>query len=72
HRDEAYYVDLGASAQCYRDHRFLELETVGSRASLAKRERVTHREVWTIIDLGDRHVHDVIRDLPIEPDGLVV
>lgn len=72
HRDEAYYVDLGASAQCYRDHRFLELETVGSRASLAKRERVTHREVWTIIDIGDRHVHDVIRGLPIEPDGLVV
>lgn len=72
HRDEAYYVDMGASAQCYRDPRFLELETLGSRASLAKRERVTHREVWTIIDLGERHIHEVIRSLPIEPDGLVV
>lgn len=71
-RDEAYYVDLGASVQCYRDHRFLELETIGSRASLARRERVTHREVWTIIELGDRHIHDVISGLPIEPDGLVV
>ena len=72
HRDEAYYVDMGASAQCYRDDRFLELETLGSRASLAKRERVTHREVWTIIDLDDRHIHDVIAGLPAEPDGLVV
>ena len=72
HREEAHYVDMGASAQCYRDSRFLELETIGSRASLAKRERVTHREVWTIIDLGERHIHEVISGLPVVPDGLVL
>ncbi|MDJ0790789.1 MAG: hypothetical protein QNJ71_02735 [Acidimicrobiia bacterium] len=69
-RAEGYYVDHGASVQCYRDGRFLELETLGSRAQLAPGERVTHREVWTLIDLGGQPPDDVLADLPETPDGI--
>ena len=72
HRDEGFYVDLGASVQCYRDDRFLELETLGSRAQLARGERITHREVWTIIRLNGQPPDGVLSELPVAPDGIVL
>lgn len=72
HLAEGYYVDLGASAQCYRDERFLELETLGSRAQLAPGERITHREVWTIIPLGGAPPDRTLAGLPVAPEGIVL
>lgn len=48
HRDGARYGDLGASAQVYRDGRFLELETLGPVGELAPGHSYQHREVWWI------------------------
>ena len=72
HLDEGFYVDLGASIQCYRDGRFLELETLGSRAQLTRGERITHREVWTITPLGGRPPDETLSRLPVAPDGIVL
>jgi hypothetical protein len=71
-RDEAFYVDLGASVQCYRDERFLELETLGSRAQLGTGEHVTHREVWTLLPLDGATADDVLDELPTAPEGIVL
>jgi hypothetical protein len=72
HVDQGFYVDLGASVQCYRDERFLELETLGTRAQLTKGERITHREVWTIIPLGGKPPDETLLRLPAAPEGVVL
>ena len=48
HRGDVRYGDRGASAQVYRDHRFLELETLGPVGNLAPGHSAEHREVWWI------------------------
>ncbi len=48
YRPDATYFDRGSSSQCYCNPRFLELETLGSRTTLASGESVTHRETWAI------------------------
>lgn len=67
HDDQLAFTDLGASAECYRDERFLELETLGPLATLAPGGEARHREVWTLIDLGDASASNVIAALPVEP-----
>lgn len=42
------YFDDGASSECYCDDRFLELETLGPRETLAPQTAVSHREVWRL------------------------
>jgi hypothetical protein len=44
----AHYLDIGSSSQCYCDRDFLELETLGPRATIAPGESITHREVWEL------------------------
>jgi len=44
----AVYFDRGSSSECYCNPRFLELETLGPRTSLAPGESVTHRETWAL------------------------
>ena len=45
---DAAYFDRGSSSECYCDPRFLELETLGPRTTLAPGETVHHRETWTV------------------------
>jgi hypothetical protein len=44
----ADYCDRGSSSECYCNPRFLELETLGPRTTLAPGQSVTHQEVWTL------------------------
>lgn len=67
HDDEADHVDFGATAQCYRDHRFLELETLGPVTTLEPGASIRHRETWSLRPLGDRPLDDVLADLPTIP-----
>lgn len=64
HDDRAVYTDFGASAQCYRDARFLELETLGPLTTIAPGGTAAHREVWELFDLGVGGVEAIIADLP--------
>ena len=44
----ADYYDFGSSSQCYCNARFLELETLGPRVTLAPGATTWHREVWQV------------------------
>lgn len=46
----ATYYDFGSSSECYCNHRFLELETLGPRTFIPPGDSVTHREVWHLFD----------------------
>jgi hypothetical protein len=48
YQPDANYFDRGSSSECYCNPRFLELETLGLRTTLAPGESVSHRETWTI------------------------
>ena len=65
--DTMDYVDFGASMQCYRDHRFLELETLGPLTDLAPGGVVQHREVWRLFDLQERTLEELLTSLPEQP-----
>ena len=47
--DGSGHADLGATAQCFRDHRFLELETLGPLTELRPGASVDHVEVWALL-----------------------
>jgi hypothetical protein len=70
HDGSERYADFGASAQCYRDERFIELETLGPLAVLAPGSSVGHREVWQLLQLGDRSLDQVLASLPSTPEGI--
>jgi hypothetical protein len=67
HRDGGNYLDFGASAQCYRDERFIELETLGPLTNLHPGKEVRHREVWTVHDLGNGTLDEYLATLPTQP-----
>ena len=67
HQDTRRYADLGASVECYRDHRFLELESLSPLADVEPGLKLHHREVWTLIDLAGRPLDEVLASLPDEP-----
>ncbi len=46
------YADRGASVQVYRDHRFVELETLSPVRRLEHGDALHHREVWRVIETG--------------------
>jgi len=71
HRDSEEYADCGASAQCYRDERFIELETLGPLVTVNPGEHVSHREVWTLIDVSQQTVEEVLDALPSVPTRLI-
>jgi hypothetical protein len=70
HDDDAQYSDFGASVQCYRDERFIEIETLGPLVTLDPGSRVAHREVWKLKQLGDRPLDQVLASLPNVPEGI--
>jgi hypothetical protein len=45
---DAAYFDRGSSSECYCNHRFIEIETLGPRTTLAPGDSTTHRETWTV------------------------
>lgn len=71
HHDDAVYADLGASVECYRDHRFLELETLGPLVDVAPGTTVDHREAWTLIPLDGRPIGEVLASLPEQPAEMI-
>jgi hypothetical protein len=70
HDDGARYPDHGASVQCYRDKRFIELETVGPLTVLDPGSSVVHREVWQLLHLVDRPLDDILASLANTPEGI--
>jgi len=68
HRDGDHYVDHGASVQCYRDDRFVELESLGPLAVLAPGEETSHREVWSLLPTAIAGLEDVLESLPPVPE----
>jgi hypothetical protein len=70
HRDGADYLDRGASAQVYRNNRFIELETLSPLTVLAPGERIEHREVWRLLQPSVENASDLIEVLAsIEAEG---
>ncbi|MEN8114415.1 MAG: hypothetical protein ABFS21_08495 [Actinomycetota bacterium] len=63
------YADKGAAVQCYRDERFLELETLGPLGLLEPGASVTHTETWQLMDVGSDDVRSVLQQLPTDPEG---
>jgi hypothetical protein len=70
HKNDLPYPDRGSSIECYRDHRFMELETLGPMARLEPGDEVHHREVWQMIDITGLPVYDVLASLPVEPEAM--
>ena len=70
HRDSELYVDRGVSLECYRDERFVELETLGPLVTLQPGKRAVHREIWTLREAAADSVSDVLASLPAEPEVL--
>lgn len=70
HDDDADHVDLGCTAECYRDERFVELETVGPSVTLAPGDVVHHREAWRLFDVDPSSLTDVLAALPPTPPQL--
>ena len=52
HDADDQYVDRGASVQVYRDHRFIELETLSPIRRLERGDALHHREIWRVIETG--------------------
>lgn len=70
HRDDADYLDRGASAQVYRNDRFIELETLSPLRVLAPGERIEHREVWRLHRATVEDASDLVEVLEsIEAEG---
>lgn len=67
HRDDRSYADLGSSVECYRDHRFLELESLGPLTDLDPGQELCHREVWMLTRLDGASPDDVLASLPWDP-----
>ena len=70
HRDSELYVDRGVSVECYRDERFIEVETLGPLVTVQPGKRAVHREIWTLLDVSEDTVPDVLESLPAEPEVL--
>ena len=45
---DAEYYDLNASSQCYCNHQFMELESLGEKTTILPGDSVDHREVWKV------------------------
>lgn len=65
--ESADYVDFGATVQCYRDERFIEIETLGPLATLEPGQTITHQEIWLLAKAGDETIDDLLATLPRYP-----
>lgn len=74
YQPDATYFDRGSSSECYCNPRFLELETLGPRTTLASGESVTHRETWAIyagvtVRRGEAAVQELVDQLELTKGG---
>ena len=61
---EADYFDRGSSSECYCNSRFLELETLGPRTTLAPGASASHRETWVVrAGVSAEEVPDLIGEI---------
>lgn len=61
------HPDFGCNTECYCNHRFIELETVGPLTPLHPGETVTHVEAWEIHPApGVPHTPDAARALALD------
>jgi hypothetical protein len=67
HDDRHSYPHLGGSVECYRDHRFVELETLGPLLDLAPGGETNHREVWTMMSVQTSELDEILTSLPSDP-----
>ncbi len=66
----ADYYDMGSSSQFYSNDKFVELETLGPKATLKPGESVTHRETWQLYaDISFSSSEEGIREM-VETLGL--
>jgi hypothetical protein len=70
HVEGQTYADRNASVQCYRDERFLELETLGPLATLHPGTTVLHREVWALLSAKDTEIDKIL--MRLEPDPVTM
>lgn len=74
YQPDAVYFDRGSSSECYCNHRFLELETLGPRTTLSPGKSVTHRETWALyarapFRLGETAVQELVNKLGLTTGG---
>jgi hypothetical protein len=69
HREDRVYPDRGASLQCFRDERFVELETLGPLERLNPGDRVSHTEMWHLSTIDPSDIDAVLAALPAVPEG---
>ena len=67
HDDAGEYPDLGSSVECYRDDRFIELETLGQLSWLEPGASLGHREVWTVYSVTGPDRDELLGSLPSDP-----
>ena len=56
--------------ECYRDERFIELETLGPLVALQPGKRAVHREIWALRTAAADSVSEILASLPTEPEVL--
>jgi hypothetical protein len=66
--DSNEYVDFGATMQCYRDQRFVEIETLGALSTLEPGQKTLHREIWLLFPAGDEPTEELLSHLPSYPE----
>lgn len=70
HDPTRVYPDLDSSIECYSDHRFIELETLGPIVDLDPGDAAHHREVWQLINVGRENLDEVLSTLPVQPEAM--
>lgn len=66
HDNTGTYPHLGSSVECYRDHRFLELESLSPMRELEPGDEIAHREVWTMLRV-EGELDELLASLPPDP-----
>jgi hypothetical protein len=70
---QAKYLDFDSSSECYCDHRFIELETLGGVSTLSPGESVSHTEIWEIhrdvdFNLSEVSASQIVTELGLETE----
>lgn len=68
--DQAYY-DMQSSSQCYCNHYFMELETLGPRTVLNPGDSTSHEEEWQVfgdvsIEKDEDQIAELVKKLGLE------
>jgi len=69
----AKYLDFNSSTECYCDHRFIELESLGGVSNLIPGESVSHTEIWELFQdveflISEVSASQITADFGLDPD----